>query len=94
MAGAPLGNQNAKQAKVWSSAIKRALARRSGESVDKGLDALADKLVEAAAEGDQWALREIGDRMEGKAAQTTIVQGDEEGGPVKMQGIIDLVRPG
>lgn len=67
--GAPLGNNNAGKAKIWEQAIKRALARRIKGSVDDGLNDLADKLVEAAAAGDPWALKEIGDRLDGKPVQ-------------------------
>jgi hypothetical protein len=59
--------------------------------VDKGLDAVADKLIEAAMEGDQWAMREIGDRVEGKPVQAIASDPDN---PFKIQGVIDLVRPG
>jgi hypothetical protein len=77
MAGAPVGNQNAKTAKRWQSAITRALARAAdGAGVEAGLDKLADKLVAAAVVGEQWALREIGDRIDGKPAQAIV--GDED----------------
>ena len=84
--GAPVGNQNARQAKIWQQAIKRALARLSNESVDKGLDLIADKLVASAAEGDLAATREIAERMDGKAAQSLMLSG-EDGGPVQIQKV-------
>lgn len=94
--GAPLGNQNARKAKVWSEALKRALARYSGSSVDAGLDKLADRLVKAAAEGDQdaWHLitEKIGDRLEGKPAQA-IIGGNGDDPPLKVEGVLKLVRP-
>ena len=80
---APVGNQFAKKAKIWEQAIKRALARRANGTIDLGLDKLADKLVDAAESGDQWALKEIGDRLDGKPAQSVQVDGDGEGGPVR-----------
>ncbi len=93
-AGAPIGNQNARKGRIWSEALKRALARYSGTSVDAGLDKLADKMVKAANEGDAEAyqiIEKIGDRLEGKPAQTLIHNGDEEGGPV--QARIVFVKP-
>lgn len=80
MAGAPLGNQNAAKAKVWRSAIDRALERRTQSRTDgiKEIDALADKLLDAVASGDLPALKEFGDRMDGKAAQSVTVGGDED----------------
>ena len=90
--GAPVGNQNGKKAKLWEQAVKRALARMSNETVDKGLDALADKLVSAAAAGEQWALIEVGNRLDGKPAQ--VIAGDDDLPPVKVKGVVELVRPG
>jgi hypothetical protein len=93
MAGAPVGNQNAKTAKRWQSAITRALARAAdGKGVEAGLDTLADKLVGLAAAGEQWAIREVGDRLDGKPAQALIHQGDEDGGPVKVERIERVIR--
>lgn len=92
MAGAPIGNQNAARARRWREAILRALARKSG-SVEAGLDAAADKLALLAIDdGDRWALEEIGDRVDGKPAQALIHQGDEDGGPVKVERIERVIR--
>lgn len=70
--GAPEGNQNAKKGRDWTQAIRKALAHYSGEGATKGMEKLAQKLIEAAEKGDAWALREIGDRIEGKPAQMLI----------------------
>jgi hypothetical protein len=67
---APLGNTNAAKAKVWSAAIERALERRLSHR-QPALDELADKLISMALEGDLGAIREFGDRMEGKPKQST-----------------------
>ena len=92
--GAPLGNQNGKKAKRWEGAIARALARvAEGKGVEAGLDPLADKLIQAAQAGEQWALKELGDRLDGKAAQSLTVGGDEEA-PLRVKGIVELIRPG
>lgn len=79
--GAPVGNQNAAKSKEWKLAIRRALAHKFG-SYDKGLERLASKLVDKADEGDMNALKEIGDREDGKPAQA--IGGDSEGIPVSM----------
>jgi hypothetical protein len=99
MRGAPRGNQNAKGKGLWASAIRRAVAKRvraidGNATVDDGLEKCAEKLVDAAFEGEQWALLEMGNRIDGKAAQAITVAGDDDAPPVKWQGIIDLVRPG
>lgn len=89
---APLGNRNAAKAKIWEQAIKRALARASGESIDSGLDRAADKLIEAAFSGEQWALKEVGDRIDGKPAQAMTLSGNEDA-PLVVNSLIRLVRP-
>ena len=70
LGGPPKGNQNAKNGKVWTQAIKKALAYYSKEGATAGMELLARKLIEAAENGDAWALKELGDRMEGKPAQS------------------------
>ena len=62
-------NTNATKGALYNSALKRALAR-AGKNVDGGLNKVADKLVEAAINGEQWAVKEVADRMDGKAAQS------------------------
>ena len=76
MAGAPEGNKNAKKGAEWKQAIKRALSRKSGKTYRDGLDMVAAKFVEAAENGDPWALKEIGDRIDGKAAQSIDLSGE------------------
>lgn len=80
--GAPIGNQNAAKAKVWQAAILRALDRRSGSDRAKALDDLAEKLLSKCDESDLSALKELGDRLDGKPAQA--IGGDPDGVPVTM----------
>lgn len=70
--GAQPGNKNATKNKPWSEAINRALLAEDG----KRLRELAEKLITKALEGDVTALKEIGDRVDGKPAQ--ILQGDPD----------------
>lgn len=92
--GAPAGNQNAARAKIWRAAIERALERRSASRTDgiREIDALAEELLKLVAMGDLGALKEFGDRIDGKPAQT--IGGDDELPPIAVKGVIDLVRPG
>lgn len=62
---APKGNKNASHDKPWAAAVRRALLANDG----KKLRAVAEKLVEKAEAGDVAALKEIGDRLDGKPAQ-------------------------
>jgi hypothetical protein len=74
---APLGNKNAAKAKVWTAAIERALERRGSER-GKAIDEIADKLLSLCMDGDLGALKQLGDRLEGKPAQAISMQ-DVEG---------------
>jgi len=73
---APAGNQFAVKAKRWSQAIDRALEKRSKGDGIKALDDLAEKLLVKAEEGDMSALKELGDRLEGKPAQSLALTGE------------------
>lgn len=77
--GAPIGNRNAAKAKVWHAAIMRALDARDSSRLDgkKEIDALAETLLNLVAAGDLAALKEFGDRLDGKPAQSVTVGGDE-----------------
>jgi len=75
LAGAPIGSNNATKNKPWADAIKRAIARRA-EGEFAGINKLADKLLDKAEEGDMAALKELGDRLDGKPAQT--IAGDPD----------------
>lgn len=65
--GAPVGNKNATKNKPWADALNRAIVQSDGAK----LRAIADRLIEKAAEGDIQAIKELGDRLDGKAIQTT-----------------------
>ena len=76
---APAGNQFAKKAKLWETALKRALARKANGNLEHGLDTLADKVVsQAIDDGNKDAWKEIADRLDGKPAQSLTVGGDAE----------------
>lgn len=84
MAGAPLGSKNKIKNKPWADAIQRAMAR-FGKGKDNALNLIADQVVKAALNGDQWAITEIGNRTDGKAVQATEVSGPDGGDiPIKI----------
>lgn len=73
---APKNPLGAKSDKIWRNAIMRAVHRTKSGDDAKALEKLADRLVEEAIGGDVPALREIGDRLDGKAAQPLEHSGD------------------
>ena len=80
MAGA-IGNQYATRARVWRDAIDRAIERRGANKTRaEALDALAEKLLAKCDEGDMAALKELGDRLEGRPTQ---IIGGESDAPLR-----------
>lgn len=73
------GNQLASNNKRWRAAIENALNKRNESRKDKleALDALAEKLLENAEAGDMQALKELGDRLDGKPTQQVVGSGSE-----------------
>lgn len=81
--GAPVGNKFAARGRVWRDAIDRAMEIRGAGDRMAALNELAAKLIEKAAEGDMSALKELGDRLDGKSVQP--VAGADGEPPVKME---------
>jgi hypothetical protein len=83
---APLGNQNAsKQNREWSNAIRRAVKR------GKKLNKLAEVLITKVEEGDISAIKEFGDRFEGKIPQAVT---GPDGGAIQIEKIERVVVNG
>lgn len=89
MAGAPKGNTNSsKNNRLWSDTIRRELVQGDG----KKMRAIAKKLVDMAIAGDMAAIREIGDRIDGKAIQA--IEGTGEDGAILFSSITrQIVKP-
>lgn len=90
---APPGNQFAARARVWRDAISKALETRTISRTDgkRELDALAEKLIDACSTGDLVALKELGDRLDGKPAQA-IIGDPEQPLTVSHLGLVPLAR--
>lgn len=81
MAGRPRG---AWADKAWRDALRLAVMRPAGAPDEKPktkLDELAFALINAGKSGDVPALKEIGDRLDGKVPQALQHEG-EGGGPI------------
>lgn len=82
-AGAPLGNTNSSKInRLWAETIKRKVVQSEGEIMSK----IADALLIKASEGDMSAIKEFGDRMDGKVIQQ-IDQKTEHSGSVAYKWI-------
>lgn len=85
------GNQNAYKNKPWADALRRAMARFEGGK-ENALNLIADQTVKLAVSGEQWAIKEVGDRTDGKAAQSVTVAGDDEK-PMVHKVVWEVVKP-
>lgn len=81
MAGAPKGNKNARKAKVWTEALKKALRHYHDEDVQVGtaLYRIAWRVVRDAIHADHKdGYSEIANRLEGKATEHVEISTDRE----------------
>jgi hypothetical protein len=62
--GAPVGNTNSnKNNRIWANTIRKLAVQEDYRRIH----AIAEKLYEKAIEGDLGAIKEVGDRLDGKA---------------------------
>ena len=88
--GGQPGNSNATRGAEWRQAIKRALSHKSGQDYRAGLDLIASQIVDAACEGDQWAIREVGDHIDGKPQQS-VALGSDPDNPLRVSLPIEFI---
>jgi hypothetical protein len=83
------GNKNSsKNNRIWGNIIRKLAIQEDY----KRIHAIAEKLYEKAQEGDLGAIKEIGDRIDGKAIATTELSGvDGKDLPISIG--LDFVKP-
>ena len=87
----PVGSTNEKS---WRYALVKAVNRRtSGKGNPKKLDMIADKCADQAMNGESWAVREVGDRLDGKPAQAIAIKGDPDSPVVFNLRLGDGIQP-
>ena len=86
------GNKNAAKNKPWLDALSRAMARYEGGKLN-ALNLIADQTVKLAVSGEPWAIKEIGDRVDGKAAQSMTVSGDADNPIAYSEVVRTIVKP-
>ena len=83
--GAPLGNQNAAKGKMFYEALRKALTQNP-----KKLNDVVDGLIDAAIAKEPWAVKELIDRVDGKAIQAIE---NADGSPLLAGIQVTFVRP-
>ena len=84
---AQIGNNNAGKGKRWKSVIEQRLEEL------QAMSKIADALILKACEGDIQAIKEIGDRIDGKAKQQLDLGGQDDN-PILQEVRIKLVGSG
>ncbi len=75
--GGQKGNTNAARGTLWRDAIDKALKQYKDDKCKRGeaLFKIATKVVELAIIGSKDAIKEIGDRLDGKPGQSVELKG-------------------
>lgn len=84
---APLGNSNAVKGKMFYDKLRKCLVQQP-----QRLDKIVDQLVMQAELGEAWAVKEVIDRLDGKAVQTTQME-NADGTPLLSGITVSFVRP-
>ena len=84
---APEGNQNNKKGKMFYDALRKVLVQEPKKLTD-----IAEGLIEAAIAREPWAVKEIMDRVDGKAIQFQEITG-ADGEALITSIAINFVKP-
>lgn len=81
------GNPSGKVAeKPFLDALRRAIKQDDAERLRNA----AEKLLDAAADGEPWAIQHLADRLDGKPKQQAEISGPD-GGPVPFTEVVRRV---
>jgi hypothetical protein len=84
---APIGNANAVKGKMFYDKLRKRLTQEPHR-----LERIVNELITQAEAGEAWAVKEVIDRLDGKAVQTTEMQ-NSDGSPI-LSGIqVMFVKP-
>jgi hypothetical protein len=85
--GAPLGNQNAAKSRMFYDKLRLVLTQEPHR-----LRKIAEELVKKAEEGEPWAIKELIDRVDGKAHQAVALE-NSDGSPLLTGIQVTFVKP-
>ena len=85
--GAQLGNQNAAKSSMFYDKLRLVLTQEPHR-----LRKIAEELVKKAEEGEPWAIKELIDRVDGKAHQAVALE-NSDGSPLLTGIQVTFVKP-
>ena len=84
---APIGNNNAVKGKMFYDRLRKVLTQEPQK-----LENIVKQLINQAELGEAWAVKEVIDRLDGKAVQTTQME-NSDGTPLLAGIQVMFVRP-
>jgi hypothetical protein len=63
----------------WRSTLTKAIKQDNAQRVRNA----AEKLLDLAASGEAWAIKELAERLDGKSSQSMVIEGGRE--PIKFE---------
>ena len=85
--GAQPGNQNAAKSRMFYDKLRLVLTQEPHRLRD-----IAEQLVKKAEEGEPWAIKELIDRVDGKAHQAVALE-NSDGSPLLTGIQVTFVKP-
>ena len=85
--GAQLGNQNAAKSRMFYDKLRLVLTQEPHR-----LRSIAEQLVKKAEEGEPWAIKELIDRVDGKAHQAVALE-NSDGSPLLQSIQVTFIKP-
>jgi hypothetical protein len=86
--GQPGNTNSSRNNRMWADTIRRVIAQSDGEALRR----VAEALVLKAQEGDIAAIKELGDRIDGKSVATTELSGPD-GSSLPIGLPIEFIKP-
>lgn len=86
--GQPGNTNSSRNNRMWADTIRRVIAQSDGEALRR----VAEALVLKAQEGDIAAIKELGDRIDGKSVATTELTG-ADGSNLPIGISVELIQP-
>jgi len=85
--GAPVGNSNASKSRLFYDALRKKLVQNP-----ERVHTVVENLISAAEANEMWAIKELIDRVDGKAIQANTLE-NADGSPLLAGIEITFVKP-
>lgn len=81
------GHKHSSKPRLFEQTLRRAIAQDDGAKVR----ACIDKMLDLAAAGEAWAVRELADRLDGKAAQSITITDKGDAQDLSTEEILERI---